>query len=219
MDQQTSLADLQNWLFIFHAWYFCYWISQYDYTEVQKFREIGREDVSVDEVVQDLPSEFTSVDPKLYETSSSDNLHSCKHVNSSFRSFHSEVNETANLDRDIELEDLFKQKIEAEVEYLVITRNAQMLRVAAVDLITLLEKQNFRASQQTRMLNELRDTEDVPSATVDSEDVPCAGETLKMRKRVCKYTSCFFTQLLLLVILLGVSIFRSSPNNADIVPT
>ncbi|XP_022873380.1 WPP domain-interacting protein 1-like [Olea europaea var. sylvestris] len=153
--------------------------------EVQKFREIGREDVSVDEVVQDLPSEFTSVDPKL----------------------------------DIELEDLFKQKIEAEVEYLVITRNAQMLRVAAVDLITLLEKQNFRASQQTRMLNELRDTEDVPSATVDSEDVPCAGETLKMRKRVCKYTSCFFTQLLLLVILLGVSIFRSSPNNADIVPT
>ncbi|CAI9755055.1 unnamed protein product [Fraxinus pennsylvanica] len=100
--------------------------------EVQKFREIGRADVSVDDVIQDLPSEFASVDPKLYETSSSE----------------------------------------------------QILRVAAVDHITLVEDQNTRALQQSRMLNELEDTEDVKNAAVDSEDIPSADETLKMQKRV-----------------------------------
>ncbi|XP_022886514.1 WPP domain-interacting protein 1-like [Olea europaea var. sylvestris] len=178
--------------------------------EVQKFREIGGEDVSVDDF-QDLPSEFTSVDTKLYKTSSSEQVYSCKHVHSSFHSFYSGVKETPNMDMDIELEDLFKRKIEAEVEYLVISRNAQILRVASVDHTTLLEDQNTRASQQTRMLNELGDTDDIKSAAVD--------ETLKMQRRVCKYTSCFFIQLLLLVIVLGIFIFQSSQNYAGIVPT
>ncbi|KAL2483787.1 WPP domain-interacting protein 1 [Forsythia ovata] len=119
--------------------------------EVQMFREIGREDVSVDDLVRDLPSEITSVDPKLYETSSTEQLHSCKRVHSSFLSFQSEVKETGNTDMDIEFEDLFKQKIESEVEYMVISRNVQELRVAAVDHITLLEEQKTVSLQQTRM--------------------------------------------------------------------
>lgn len=45
-----------------------------------------------------------------------------------------------------ELEELFKQKVEAEVEYLAILRTIQTLRVASVDQITVLQEQKDQTS-------------------------------------------------------------------------
>ncbi|KAF2298187.1 hypothetical protein GH714_016918 [Hevea brasiliensis] len=54
-----------------------------------------------------------------------------------------------------ELESLFKQKIEAEVEYLILTRTIQKLRVVAGDQLTFFEQQEALAGEQEQMLNKL----------------------------------------------------------------
>ncbi|KAL2495783.1 WPP domain-interacting protein 1 [Forsythia ovata] len=196
--------------------------------EVLKFREVGILDVSVHGAVQDFPLEFTSIDQKLQETSSSKQLQSGQNMQSSFHSLHSEVKEVANRKyTETDLEDLFKLKIEAEVEYLTISRTVQKLRVAAVDQITLLEEETIMASEQAQMLNLLENTENKASMlkkeaeklVKSCEDIASADEALKMQMRICKYTSYFLVQLVMLVIILGFFIFHISPNYAGMVPT
>ncbi|KAL2475927.1 WPP domain-interacting protein 1 [Abeliophyllum distichum] len=196
--------------------------------EVLKFREVGILDVSVHGAVPDLPLEFTSIDLKLQETRSSKQLQSGQNMRSSSHSLHSEVKEVANRKYTVtELEDLFKLKIEAEVEYLTIARTVQKLRVAAVDQITLLEEETTLASEQAQMLNMLENTENKASVlkkeaeklVKSCEDIASADEALKMQMRICKYTSFFLVQLIMLVIILGFLIFHISPNYAGMVPT
>ncbi|GFZ12854.1 WPP domain interacting protein 2 [Actinidia rufa] len=62
-------------------------------------------------------------------------------------------------DVEAELEGLFKQKIEAEVEYLAIASTNQKLRVASEDQVALFEEQKTLASEQAQILNELGDVE------------------------------------------------------------
>ncbi|KAI3456737.1 hypothetical protein Pfo_013400 [Paulownia fortunei] len=193
--------------------------------EVLKFKEISR-DISVDDSVSDLCTEFIDVEQKLQNTSS-ERLPYGDGVQTFSRAVQSEVVETENRDVETELEDLFKQKIEAEVEYMAISRTVQKLRVAAVDQITVLEEQKALASEQTQILDKLGDAENKAAMLKKEaeklenfcEDIASADETLKLQMRVCKYSSCFFVQLVLLVVILGFFIFQLSPNYAEVVPT
>ncbi|PIN25124.1 hypothetical protein CDL12_02145 [Handroanthus impetiginosus] len=179
--------------------------------EVLKFKEIIK-DASVDGSVSDIHPDFTNVGEKLLEISS-EHSHSGEDVNSSSRAVLSEVVGAPNRDLETELEHLFKQRIEAEVEYLAISRSVQKLRFAAVDQTAPSEEQTAPDSVQTQKLEKLEDTENF------REDVANADETLKIQKKVYKYSSHFFVQLLLLLVILGVFIFRLSPDYVEVVPT
>ncbi|XP_016444532.2 WPP domain-interacting protein 2-like [Nicotiana tabacum] len=130
-------------------------------------------------------------------------------------------------DMESELEGLFRQKIEAEVQYLAISRTAQKLRAAAVDQATLLEEQKTVASEQAQMVHRLGD-EEAKAAMLKTQaeklesyckDIATTDEKLKLQKNVYKYSSCFLIQLVLLAVVVGLFLMQTSPNYAEVVPT
>ncbi|KAL0306180.1 UNVERIFIED_CONTAM: WPP domain-interacting protein 1 [Sesamum radiatum] len=188
--------------------------------ELVKIKEISK-DISVDDSVSDLHREFLDVEQKLHKTSSDQRVpQGCSSA------LQSDVVETANRDVETEVEDLFKQKIEVEVEYLAISRMVQKLKAAAGNHITVLEEQKALVSEQTQILDKLGDAENKALMLKKQaeklenfcEDIASADETLELQNRVCKYSSCFVLQLLLLVIILSV-LFQLSPNYVEVVPT
>ncbi|CAL5390185.1 unnamed protein product [Camellia sinensis] len=89
---------------------------------------------------------------------------------------------------EAELEALFEQKIEAEVEYLAISRTIQKLRVAAVD------EQKTLVSEQAQTLNELGDAKRkaamlkrlAEKLETSCEDIVETDQVLTLQNRVCK---------------------------------
>lgn len=126
-----------------------------------------------------------------------------------------------------DLEDLFRQKIEAEVQYLTLSTTAQKLRSVALDQLTLLEEQKTLASEQSQMVHMLGDAEakaavlKTQAEKLESycEDLASTDEKLKLQKKVCKYTSCFFIQFVLLAVVTGLFLMQMSPDHAELVPT
>ena len=134
-----------------------------------------------------------------------------------------------NDDRELanELEGLFKQRIEAEVEYLTITRAAQSLKVVAEKQATLLKEQESVAEEQVEMLSKLGDAEN-KAAKLNKEahelenycsDILGTEDVLVTQRRVCKFTWCFCTQLVLLILALWMFVSELSPNPGAVVPT
>lgn len=114
-------------------------------------------------------------------------------------------------ERENEMECLFKQKIEAEVEYLAIARAVQKLKVVAGKQTLLLEEQAAVAEKQAQMLNTLLETEnkavklekqakEMEKHYGDSSKT--TGEVLVTVGRVGKVACCFLLQLLLLILVL-----------------
>ncbi|KAJ8534395.1 hypothetical protein K7X08_016123 [Anisodus acutangulus] len=132
---------------------------------------------------------------------------------------------TADIEREFEC--LFRQKIEAEVEYLTISRTVQKLRAAAVQ-VTLVVEQKILATEQAQMVKKFSDSE-TKAATLKSQvdnldknycdDVASTDKTLELQKGVCKYSSYFFIQLILLVIVFGLYMLQMSPDAVEVVPT
>ncbi|XP_043701949.1 WPP domain-interacting protein 1-like isoform X1 [Telopea speciosissima] len=128
---------------------------------------------------------------------------------------------------EIEVEDLIKQKIETEVESLVITRSTQNFKVATADHISLLEEQKSLVGEQTQMLEKLRDAESnavLLKRKAEELEESCGellgtGGVLEMQNRVCKFTFCFLIQLILLFVALGIFILQLLPHYAGFVPT
>ncbi|KAI3918760.1 hypothetical protein MKX01_042080 [Papaver californicum] len=112
-----------------------------------------------------------------------------------------------------QLEDLFKQKIQAEIEHLIIAATTQNLEGASEAQSLLFEEQKSLSVEQNQMLQKLRVAESkatVLTKHVNELDASCeemigTEEILIMQNRVCKHTLCFFIQLMLLF--LGVLLF------------
>ncbi|OIS99161.1 PREDICTED: WPP domain-interacting protein 1-like [Nicotiana attenuata] len=130
-------------------------------------------------------------------------------------------------DIEKELEGLFRQKFEAEIEYLAISRTIQTLRAAAIDQVTLLEEQKILAMEQAQMVKKLGDSE-TKTAMLKSQaeslanycdDVASTNKTRELQKGVCKYSSYFLIQLVLLVIVFGLYVLQMSPDAVEVVPT
>ncbi|KAL3643220.1 hypothetical protein CASFOL_014035 [Castilleja foliolosa] len=177
---------------------------------VLEFQEINK-DVTVDDSVSEIGTDC--IDDE-HETSFS-------------RAVQSEAVETGYSDTETEVEDLFKQKIEAEVEYMTISRTVQNLRVAALDQITMLEEQIALASEQTQILDKLGVAEN-KAAVIEKEaeklekicgDIASASELKKIQNGVFKYSSCVVLQLVLLIVILEFFIFHLSPSGVGVVPT
>ncbi|KAK9269139.1 hypothetical protein L1049_000908 [Liquidambar formosana] len=138
-----------------------------------------------------------------------------------------ELQEEKIREMETEVEGLFKQKIEAEIEYLATVRTIQNMRVAAADKMTLFEEQKTLAGEQSQMLNKLEGAESKAEMLKKQaeefetccEDILGTGEVLDMQKRVCKVTWCFLLQLILLVIVVGLFVLELSPHSVVVVPT
>ncbi|GFS31688.1 hypothetical protein Acr_00g0018600 [Actinidia rufa] len=86
---------------------------------------------------------------------------------------------------EAELEGLFKQKIEAEVEYLAISRTIQKLRVAAGNQVAIFEEQKALALQRPQIFNGLGDSESkAEKLETYSEDIVRTNQVLKLQKRL-----------------------------------
>ncbi|KAK9941081.1 hypothetical protein M0R45_017709 [Rubus argutus] len=126
-----------------------------------------------------------------------------------------------------EVESLFRQKIEAEIEYIVIKRTTQTVKFAAGDHIALVEEQEAVAGEQARMLNKLGEAE-IRAAKLKERteelgkfrgDIIGTEEVFTMQKRLCKVSSCLFMQLILLVLAVWFFLLQSSPHQGVVVPT
>lgn len=171
--------------------------------ELLKFKDIS-EPTSIKYSVLDTQPEVADIRAKFQETRQ---LPSSEGVQYFPPTVQSEM-----VDRDVqsELEHLFMQRIEAEVEYVVISRMVQNLRVGAVlEQTQILLKCGDKA---VMLKKESRKRE-------NCEDIASADETLKQQKRVCMNTSYSFILLLLLLLILGVFIFQFSPDYVEVVPT
>nr|GME16715.1 WPP domain-interacting protein 2 [Ipomoea batatas] len=207
--------------------------------EVQKFKEIAKE-AEQSESVNGMHDSFDSLEnevisqkqvlkltkSKLEEATSMLTLKEAKVnelesiISNGPRMEERQIAMQSTLDIETELETLFKQKIETEVEFLV-------SKAAAADQITLLEQQKTLVSDQ--MVNKLGDAEQKAAMLKKEAEklenycknmVSTADDTLKLQKNVFKHTFCFCSQLILLVLVVGLFIFQLSPHHlTPVVPT
>lgn len=127
---------------------------------------------------------------------------------------------------ETELEEIFKQKIEAEIEFLAIARKIQNMEVVKDDQLTLLEEQNALASVQAQVLNKLEEVES-KSTMLKKEDreekysgyIIETEEVLNMQRKMCKITSCFSIQFILLVLAFWFFVLQFSAPPGMVVPT
>lgn len=121
---------------------------------------------------------------------------------------------------EIELEDLFKTKIEAEVESLLMVGRNQKLEVVAQQLKIL-------SKNHAQTVMKLRDAEDEAAVLKrlaeelddSSRELLGAKDVLKMQNDVCKFTLCSFAQLILLCIAFAFFLLQLLPHSHGVVPT
>ncbi|XP_077222712.1 WPP domain-interacting protein 2-like [Tasmannia lanceolata] len=124
---------------------------------------------------------------------------------------------------EVELEDLFMKKIEAEIEYLI----TRKLKVEAKDQITLFEEQKSLAEDQAQMLLKLRDAENkatllkrqAEELETYSKELLRTEEILKMQNSICKSTLFSLIQLIILCIVFGLFLLQLLPHSTGVVPT
>lgn len=121
---------------------------------------------------------------------------------------------------ETELECLFKQKIEAEVEYLAIARTIQKLKVDAQSELMLLNEGDDQHTSESEAESKAavlkKQAEDLVKAC---EDIEVVGEVWKLQRGACKVSSCFVIQLVLFVLVFWWFIVQISPQAGEVVPT
>ena len=130
-------------------------------------------------------------------------------------------------DLEFELEDLLKNKIQAEVEFLVITRTTQSWKMLAEDQIALLAEQKSLAGDQEQMVLKLWGAEDkaiklkkqAEELVSHCKELLGTEKVLKLQNKFCKFSFFCFIQLLLLCVAFGLFLIRLMPPSHDIVPT
>lgn len=127
-----------------------------------------------------------------------------------------------------EIENLFKQRIEAEIEYLAITRAAHSLKAFAEKQATVLKEQEAVAEEQAQVVNKLGDVEkkalnlkkEAEELEKYSGGILGMEEVLDTHRGVYKVTWCFCVQFILLVLVIWFFFLQfSPPNPGEVVPT
>ncbi|KAK7322399.1 hypothetical protein VNO77_25778 [Canavalia gladiata] len=128
---------------------------------------------------------------------------------------------------EFELEGLFRRKIEAEVEYLAISKVMQNLKVGAGFQLTLLEEQEKLSENQAQVLKKLVVAESKASELKKkaeelekhSGDSLVVDESFVLQKRVCKVTFYLFIQFMFLILCFWLFVSQLSLNSGMVVPT
>lgn len=132
---------------------------------------------------------------------------------------------------ELELESSLKNKIEAEIEYLIITRTTQNWKVLFEDQIALFEEQKSMLKDQlldqSQMIHKLKDNENMVTTLkehIEKLEVSCSEllkteEVLKLQNKAFRYSICFFVQLVMCCIALALFIVHLLPPPDGFVPT
>lgn len=128
---------------------------------------------------------------------------------------------------EYEIEDLFRQKVEAEVEYLAIAKVMQNLKVGADLQFTLLEEQEKLSENQAQVLNKIIDAESKASVLKNKAeelekycgDSLVIEESFLLQKRVCKVSFYLFLQFMMLILFFWFLVSQLSQNSGVVVPT
>lgn len=109
------------------------------------------------------------------------------------------------------VEEIFRQRIEAEIEYLIYSRSIDKL----------VETQESLAEEQANeTLNKLDKVQTKAASLrnrVQDLQKECIETTGSIKKRACKITSCFLIQLVLLLTVALVFMSQLVPESSDIV--
>lgn len=126
-----------------------------------------------------------------------------------------------------ELEDIFRLKIEAEVEYLTISKVMQNLKDGAGSQLTLLKEQEKLSENQAQVLDKLVDAESKASVLKNKAeelekycgDSVVVEESFVLQTRVCKVTFYLFLQFMFFVLFFWLFMSQLSHNSGMVVPT
>ncbi|CAH2077878.1 unnamed protein product [Thlaspi arvense] len=202
--------------------------------EVQQFREIGKEPmpehhegagevISPRSEIVTLVNNVEQLEVKLQETRSMlevkeshiRDLESTTHQNRHSRG------EAGNVHQGTEtvVEDMFRQRIEAEIEYLIYSTSIDNLNCQ----MKLVEAQEALAEDQAHeTLNKLEEVEtkaaNLANKAQDLQNV-CTETPGTIKKRACKITSCFLIQLVLLLTVVLLFMNQLLPESDIVVPT
>ncbi|ESQ54633.1 hypothetical protein EUTSA_v10024990mg [Eutrema salsugineum] len=199
--------------------------------EVQQFREIGKEPMpqhheGASEVnsprseTVTLVNNVEQLEIKLEETRSMIEVKEShiRELESSTNQIKHSWGETGNIQAVVE--DIFRQRIESEIEYLIYSRSIDNLN----SQLKMTEEQEALAGEQAHeTLNKLKEVETkAENLTNRAQDLQkeCGETTGTIKKKACKTTSCFLIQLVLLlltVVLLFMPQFL--PDTDIVVPT
>ncbi|TYI03191.1 hypothetical protein ES332_A11G319000v1 [Gossypium tomentosum] len=151
------------------------------------------------------------------------------------RSRNEEPGSTAGLrqekyrEMEFDLEGLFQQRMEAEIEFLTLTRAVQKLKVSVGNHhLKVSEDQTPFAREQAWMSNKLGEAENTAAATPMIQareleksygDALGTNNVLMMQRRVFKVTLCFFMQLVLLILVFVWVVLQLSSHSGMVVPT
>ncbi|XP_021774029.1 WPP domain-interacting protein 1-like [Chenopodium quinoa] len=129
------------------------------------------------------------------------------------------------IEMEAELQDLFKKKLEAEVQSVVIARSSKDLSVLVEDKI--LREQislSKEQAQSPKMTVSVENKAVMLQGQAEKSDALYGGilggeEIQKMQKRVVKFTKCLTIQLVLLVLVFALFVMQLVPKSAVVVPT
>ncbi|KAL9269698.1 WPP domain-interacting protein 1-like protein [Drosera capensis] len=129
----------------------------------------------------------------------------------------------------VELEALVKQRIEAEIEHLVITRATESSIIQVKNQIKILDEQRSLSREQEQTAKTVEDAErkaamlkyQVEEFETDCyQDLVGAEEMFSLHKRVMRATACFLMQLFLLVLVFGLLFLKLSLDDSpEVIPT
>lgn len=122
-----------------------------------------------------------------------------------------------------EFERFFRQRLEAEIEYLAISRAIEKLKCGSI----VIDDQKNLADEQVQMMNRLREAESKATTLKKRAeglekycgDVMETEEILTTRGEVFKVSSCAFLQLILLILVLWLLVLQMPSPTGLVVPT
>ncbi|KAL0916023.1 hypothetical protein M5K25_013502 [Dendrobium thyrsiflorum] len=128
---------------------------------------------------------------------------------------------------DSELEVLIKEKMEAEIEYLIITKTIQNWKILSEDHIALYKEQRYLAGDQEQIMLKLKDAEDkIIMLNVQKEkleayckELVATENVLRLKNKVCRFSFCVIVQLMLLSISFVLFLMQLLSPADDVVPT
>lgn len=127
---------------------------------------------------------------------------------------------------EFDIESLFRQKIEAEVEYLAITKMLHDLKVTTGFQLAPLEEQEKLSRKQTHVSPKVGEAESKASVLKNQAELEksCGEifgveESFMKQRRVCKEPFYFFIQFMLLIVAFWHFMSHLAPNSGVVVPT
>lgn len=126
-----------------------------------------------------------------------------------------------------ELDQLIQEKLEAEINSLVITKTTQKWRRVAEDQNALYNETKSLSSDHKNLTVKLRETEKMQEVLKErveelmtvSKEKSCTVEVLKLKNLTYDTSLIFFMELVLLVLSMLMFIMHLLPASSDIVPT